>query len=180
MEFEDSIRAIRQPCTSSGNRQSAHTAFECSQKSRMICIKPCCWAAPVSTRALEVPSKRWRASFNRELSSAAGQAKNRRSTSRNTFSLPPSRARTHSHGNATFTAKSVTRASPSNGCGLARRADLNVQCHDQNSSRSTWKMACSAASQPRSGRSATHQFSIFSARLPDTSQCEASASRRCG
>ena len=42
-----------QPRTSSGNRQSSQTAFECSQKSRTICIKPCCAAAVFKTRAFE-------------------------------------------------------------------------------------------------------------------------------
>jgi len=126
----------RQLCTRSGNRQSAQTAFVCSQKSRTICNRPCCAAAPSKTPARVVPSSRCRASFKTELSSAAGHAKNRRSTSRWNFSLPPSLARIHSHGSTPFTARSVTRAAPSSGCGRASRADLNVQCQDQNSSAS--------------------------------------------
>ena len=96
-----------------------------------------------ATRAVGSSSSRCRASFKTELSSAAGQAKNLRSISRRSVALSPSPARIHSHGKTTFAARSVARVPPNNGCGFVMRADLNVQCHDQKSSRPTCKISWS-------------------------------------
>src|SRR6185437_14245831 len=98
--------------------------------------------------------------------------------------FPPSFERIQSHGKITLMAKSVTRASPSNGCGFFKRADLNVQCHDQNSSRSTFKIPFNSS---RRGRAAAFSvavrkdhFSIFEMKFLSASQCDANANRRCG
>lgn len=138
-------------------------------------------------RRVAVPNNLCRASFSAALSSAAGHAKNRRAIAARNGSFRPALARAHSHGKITFTAKSVTRAKPSSGCGCGIRADFNVQCHDQNSSRSTCKISSSDSASSREGWraavpnvSAPHHRANFAGKSPAASQCAASASRRCG
>src|SRR5437867_9889406 len=94
--------------------------------------------------------------------------------------LLPSTARIHSQGKITFIARSVALVDPSNGWAFLKRADRNVQCHDQNSSGSTCRISSKDCGRADLEQSWEHHCSILFVSAPLENQRAARASRLCG
>ena len=77
-------------------------------------------------------------------------------------------------------ARSVARDSPSRGCGLGRRGEEKLQCHDQKSSSGGCRQASKEAGNGAGKRGSVNQASILATKSRDASQCAAIARRRCG
>ena len=76
-------------------------------------------------------------------------------------SFLPARARVQNHGMMTLMARSVARDSPSNGCGLGRRGEAKLQCHDQNSSCGGCRQSSNEFASDVSGGAVVNHSSSF-------------------